>query len=120
MKNYNGISGVGVESATENSDPNRTLKDRCHLEGPVGGGTVTDGPSLLPGLDQLVTAERLREIIWDSASRPSLQWIRKETKRRALPHIRRGRLIFYRPRSVMEWFSQRESKPASMKYAANK
>jgi hypothetical protein len=66
-------------------------------------------------LDQLVTAERLREILWDERSRPSLQWVRKETKRRMLPHLRRGRLIFYRPRSVMEWFSQRESRPTSMK-----
>lgn len=66
-------------------------------------------------LDQLVTAERLREIVWDERSRPSLQWLRKETKRRMLPHIRRGRLIFYRPRSVMDWYMQRESRPASMK-----
>lgn len=69
----------------------------------------------LTQLDQLVTAERLREIVWEEGSRPSLQWIRKETKRRMLPHIRRGRLIFYKPRSVLEWYAQRESRPASMK-----
>ena len=71
--------------------------------------------SPIPELDQLVSAERLREIVWDEASRPSLQWIRKETKRRMLPFIRRGRLIFYRPRSVIQWYNQRESRPASMK-----
>jgi len=38
-------------------------------------------------LEQIVTAERLREILWDERSRPSLQWIRKETKRRMLPHL---------------------------------
>lgn len=75
----------------------------------------TAGPPPLAELDQLVTAERLREIVWDQASRPSMQWIRKETKRRMLPHIRRGRLIFYRPRSVLEWYGQRESRPASMR-----
>jgi hypothetical protein len=71
--------------------------------------------SPLSEFDQWVSAERLLEILWDEQSRPSLQWIRKETKRRMLPHIRRGRLIFYRPRSVMEWFNQRECRPNSMK-----
>lgn len=72
-------------------------------------------PSPLSGLDQWVSAERLLEILWDESSRPSLQWIRKETNRKMLPHIRRGRLIFYRPRSVMEWYGQRECRPSSMK-----
>ena len=72
-------------------------------------------PSPLSELEQWVSGERLLEILWDERSRPSIQWIRKETKRRMMPHIRRGHLIFYRPRSVMEWFSQRESRPASMK-----
>jgi hypothetical protein len=73
----------------------------------------------VPELDRWVSGERLREIIWDDMSRPSMQWVRKETKRRMLPHIRRGHLIFYRPRSVLEWFNQRESRPASMKYVCN-
>jgi hypothetical protein len=77
--------------------------------------TPPSAPSPLPELDQWVSAERLLEILWDKQCRPSLQWIRKETKRKMLPHIRRGRLIFYRPRSVMEWYNQRESRPSSMK-----
>ena len=77
--------------------------------------TASTLTSPLSELDQLVSAERLLEILWDDQSRPSLQWIRKETKRRMLPHIRRGRLIFYRPRSVMEWYNQRECRPNSMK-----
>jgi hypothetical protein len=76
---------------------------------------TTPTPSPLSEMDQWVSAKRLLEILWDEQSRPSLQWIRKETKRRMLPHIRRGRLIFYRPRSVMEWFNQRECRPNSMK-----
>jgi hypothetical protein len=75
----------------------------------------TPSPSPLSELDQWVSAERLLEILWDEQSRPSLQWIRKETKRRMLPHLRRGRLIFYRPRSIMDWFNQRECRPNSMK-----
>lgn len=76
---------------------------------------LTSAPSPLSELDQWVSAERLLAILWDEQSRPSIQWIRKETKRRMLPHIRRGRLIFYRPRSVMEWYNQRECRPNSMK-----
>jgi hypothetical protein len=75
----------------------------------------TPAASPLSELDQWVSGERLLAILWDERSRPSLQWIRKETKRKMLPHVRRGRLIFYRPRSVMEWFNQRECRPNSMK-----
>ena len=70
-------------------------------------GTCTALP--FAELEQWVSGPRLLEIVWDAKSRPSLQWLRKETKRRMMPHVRRGRLIFYRPRSVMEWFDQRES-----------
>ena len=80
----------------------------------VEAGT-TNGGSPMAELDQWVTGERLLEILWPANCRPSLQWLRKETKRRMIPHIRRGRLIFYRPRSVMTWFNQRECRPASMK-----
>jgi hypothetical protein len=69
----------------------------------------------LTDLDKLVSVERLRDIVWEERSRPSIQWIRKETKRRMIPHICRGRLIFYRPRAVLEWYRQKESRPASMK-----
>jgi hypothetical protein len=75
----------------------------------------SSGVSPLSELDQLVSAQRLLKILWDEDSRPSLQWIRKETKRRMLPFIRRGRLIFYRPRSVIEWFNQKECKPSTMR-----
>ena len=85
------------------------------IAGASSSATLTAGPSPVSELDQLVTVKRLREIVWPAGCRPSLQWLRKETKRRMLPHIRRGRLIYYRPRSVMEWFAQKESRPATMK-----
>ena len=89
---------MGHQETRENGDTTR----------PESAMPTAPAPSPLSELDQWVSAERLLEILWDEQSRPSLQWIRKETKRRMLPHVRRGRLIFYRPRSVMEWFSQRE------------
>ncbi len=105
-----------VNAAIATCDPDRAKlpqPGRAHIETPL----ETNAPAVLPvsELDQWVSAERLLEILWDEQSRPSLQWIRKETKRRMLPFIRRGRLIFYRPRSVMEWFDQRECRPHSMK-----
>ena len=96
-----------TEKMQENIEKGRTLPPRVPA--------LTSPASPLSELDQWVSAERLLQIPWDEQSRPSLQWIRKETKRRMLPHIRRGRLIFYRPRSIMEWYNQRECRPNSMK-----
>jgi len=106
--------GVQTEAAVHHPAPGKE-PNTAYVAGGPPLAPRTAGRSPLAELDQLVTAERLREIVWDEESRPSLQWIRKETKRRMLPHIRRGRLVFYRPRSVMEWYLQRESRPASMK-----
>jgi hypothetical protein len=74
---------------------------------------TTDTP--MSELDKWVSGDRLLEILWEPQSRPSIQWLRKETRRRMIPFVRRGRLIFYRPRSVIEWYEQRECRPASMK-----
>jgi hypothetical protein len=74
---------------------------------------LSQGP--LTDLDKWVSAERLLELVWDEESRPSLQWLRKETRRRMLPCLRRGHLIFYRPRSVLAWFVQKETLPSSMR-----
>jgi hypothetical protein len=48
-------------------------------------------------LDQWVTGERLLEILWPASCRPSLQWLRKETKRRMIPHIRADASSFIAP-----------------------
>lgn len=66
-------------------------------------------------MDQLVSAQRLLEIIWDAKSRPSLKWLRRQVKCRMIPYVKRGRLYFFRPKSVLEWFRQKECLPASMK-----
>lgn len=99
------------------SQPTRAASVKANSESIITSvpAAVSPAPSPLSELEQWVSAERLLEIVWDEQSRPSLQWIRKETKRRMLPHLRRGRLIFYRPSSVLEWFRQRESRPNSMR-----
>jgi hypothetical protein len=49
-------------------------------------------------IEQLVDAKHLLEL-WDEASRPSMQWIRKHTGR-DIPAIKIGRLYFYSPDKV--------------------
>lgn len=98
--------------SVSNEQPNQSAK-QAFSQYPKSSEDNDGSP--VAELDQLVTVERLREIIWDKASRPSIQWLRKETKSRMLPHVRRGRLIFYRPRYVIDWYAQRESRPSSVK-----
>ncbi len=51
-------------------------------------------PSPLNEMDQLVSAARLLEILWDQATRPSVRWLRTQQKRRAIPYIQIGRRIW--------------------------
>jgi len=51
---------------------------------------------------KLVTAERLLEILFHEESRPSKRWLEEQRKRRAIPFVKLGRLIFYDPDKVME------------------
>ena len=44
-----------------------------------------------------VDAEKLLEILFDEASRPSLRWIRDQQKARRLPFAKIGRLVFFDP-----------------------
>lgn len=110
-----------AENTLRDDDPIGTNTNEPQPAG-NGSDTVPNGnrrenppTSPLSELEQWVSASRLLEIVWEPISRPSLQWLRKETKRKMMPHVRRGRLIFYRPRSVLDWLNQRESRPNSMK-----
>lgn len=49
----------------------------------------------------LVSAERLRELLWpDPASRPSLRWVRELQARRVIPFIKIGARVFFEPERV--------------------
>ena len=54
----------------------------------------------------LVDAPRLLEVLFpNEACRPSLRWLRDQTKRRTIPYMRCGRLVFFDPprvRAMME------------------
>jgi len=44
---------------------------------------------------KLVSAEQLLELLFDEKSRPSLRWLRGQTKAKVIPHIRIGHLVFF-------------------------
>lgn len=49
----------------------------------------------------LVDGQRLLEILWPNPEcRPSRRWLKDQEKRRAIPFMRIGRLIFYSPPMV--------------------
>lgn len=59
-------------------------------------------PDLSNDLDKLVSGERLLEILWDATSRPSLRWLRTQTKRRAIPFARSAGRVWFVPRMVKD------------------
>ena len=44
---------------------------------------------------KLVSAQQLLDQLFDPACRPSLRWLRSQTKSKAIPHIRIGHLVFF-------------------------
>jgi hypothetical protein len=44
---------------------------------------------------KLVGAEQLLEQVFDADSRPSIRWLRQQTKAKAIPFVRIGHLIFF-------------------------
>jgi len=44
---------------------------------------------------KLVDAKQLLEVLFDEQCRPSLRWLRTQTKNKAIPFIRLGHLIFF-------------------------
>jgi len=44
---------------------------------------------------KLVNADQLLEQIFDPTAKPSLRWLRTQTKAKAIPHVRIGHLVFF-------------------------
>jgi hypothetical protein len=44
---------------------------------------------------KLVSAEQLLDQLFDPSCKPSLRWLRAQTKSKAIPHIRIGHLVFF-------------------------
>ena len=59
-------------------------------------------------MDQMVSAERLLELLWEESSRPALRWLRTQQKRRAVPFTRIGRRVWFTPSQVLANFQNRK------------
>lgn len=44
---------------------------------------------------KLVNAVQLLELLFEPECRPSLRWLRTQTKAKAIPHVRIGHLVFF-------------------------
>lgn len=44
---------------------------------------------------KLVSAEQLLDQVFTPECKPSLRWLRSQTKAKAIPHIRIGHLVFF-------------------------
>jgi hypothetical protein len=44
---------------------------------------------------KLVSAEQLLEQLFTPECKPSLRWLRTQTKAKAIPHVRIGHLVFF-------------------------
>ena len=53
----------------------------------------TPNEAVLTG--KLVNGEQLLVQLFDQTSRPSMRWLRTQTKARTIPHIRLGHLVFF-------------------------
>jgi uncharacterized protein YbaR (Trm112 family) len=51
---------------------------------------------------QLVDAEKLLEILFPPECRPTLRWLRERQKKRDIPFVKLGRLIYFNPASVQD------------------
>ncbi len=57
---------------------------------------------------QLVDAEKLLEILFPAECRPTLRWLRERQKKREIPYVKLGRLVYFNPARVQEWLANRE------------
>jgi len=49
---------------------------------------------------KLVNAQELLELLFSENSRPSRRWLRNQMRRRAIPHVKIGRLVRFDPEAV--------------------
>jgi len=55
---------------------------------------------------QLVDAEKLLELLFPSDCRPTLRWLRERQKKREIPYVKLGRLVYFNPAQVQDALAQ--------------
>src|SRR5581483_6499656 len=66
--------------------------------------------ALVSPMDQLTNAMGLLKLLWDDTSRPSLRWLRSQTKRSTIPCVRSGGRVWFIPREVREALAYRPAR----------
>jgi hypothetical protein len=64
---------------------------------------ITDPPV------QLVDAEKLLERLFSADCRPTLRWLRERQKKKEIPYVKLGRLVFFNPSQVQEALAKQPS-----------
>ena len=49
----------------------------------------------IPVKGKLLNAQQLLDQLFDDESKPSLRWLREQTRARAIPFVRIGHLVFF-------------------------
>lgn len=57
--------------------------------------------------NKLVTAEQLLELLFTPEAKPSLRWLRNQTKAKSIPFVKIGHLVFFEPDMVRETLKNR-------------
>jgi hypothetical protein len=61
---------------------------------------------------QLVDAEKLLEILFPADCRPTLRWLRERQKKREIPFVKLGRLVYFNPVQVQESLTKQQNSRA--------
>ena len=67
---------------------------------------------------KLVNAEQLLEIIFAPECKPSVRWLRSQTRAKAIPHIRIGHLVFFDVEMVRSALAERNAVRRKMRGVA--
>jgi len=57
--------------------------------------------------NQLVSGQRLLEIVFEQAGRPSLRWLKYQQSEGNIPYLKVGRRTFFDPAQVRETLAKR-------------
>lgn len=63
---------------------------------------MSDASANINSTVQLVDGPKLLEILFPADCRPTLRWLRERQKKKEIPYIILGRLIFFHPARVQE------------------
>jgi uncharacterized protein YbaR (Trm112 family) len=63
---------------------------------------MSDAATNINSPTQLVDAEKLLEILFLPDCRPTLRWLRERQKKREIPYVKLGRLVYFNPARVQE------------------